>query len=73
MIIRTSEKYKKLFFQEKLILDVTEVICEIMQEKHITNLQLAQRIGRSERWVKKLLDGGVNVKIRMLSDIGEAI
>jgi len=59
----------RLFQQERLILDVTERICEIMEEKGISRKQLAEELGTSKSFITQLLDGGRNMTLRTLSDV----
>lgn len=59
----------KLFQQERLILEVTEQICELMDEKEITRSKLAEMLGTSKGYVSQLLDGSANMTLRTLSDV----
>lgn len=59
----------RLFQQERAILDVTELICQIMEEQGVTRTELARRLGRSKGYISQLLDGESNMTIRTLSDV----
>ncbi|MCC6483815.1 MAG: helix-turn-helix transcriptional regulator [Armatimonadetes bacterium] len=48
---------------EKVILDFTERICEIMEDSGTSRAELAERLGRSRPWVTKLLRGDQNMTI----------
>jgi transcriptional regulator with XRE-family HTH domain len=55
--------------QERLILDVTEMICELMNEAGVSRAELAARLGTSKSHVTQLLAGNRNFTIRTLSDV----
>jgi ribosome-binding protein aMBF1 (putative translation factor) len=59
----------KFYLQEKLILDVTELIAKIMEKKNIKKTELAQKLSRSKGYITQLLDGRANMTIRTISDI----
>jgi len=59
----------RLFQQERVILDVTERICEIMEQRGITRKRLAEELGTSRSFVTQLLDGSRNMTLRTLSDV----
>lgn len=59
----------KFYLQEKLILEVTNHIAELMQEKRIRKADLAKKLGRSKGYVTQLLNGNANMTLRTVSDI----
>ena len=59
----------KYYLQEKLILEVTELIVERMDKMSVTRSQLAQKLERSKGYITQLLDGRANMTLRTLSDI----
>lgn len=59
----------KLFQQERVILETTELICRLMEEKDVKKATLAQRLGRSKAYVTQLLDGRTNMTLRTISDV----
>lgn len=63
----------RLYQQERAILDVTELICQLMDEEHVTRSVLAGRLGRSKGYVTQLLDGRANMTVRTISDVFVAL
>lgn len=64
----TSEG-RRLYQQERTILECTELICKVMDENGVTRAELARRLGKSKGYVTKLLDGQIDMSIRVISDI----
>jgi transcriptional regulator with XRE-family HTH domain len=58
---------------ERLILDTTELILELMERDGVTRKQLADRIGKSKGHVSQLLNGDRNMTLRTLAEIGFAL
>jgi len=69
----SSEKNRKEFNQEGLILDVTEQIWERLDELGLKKQDLAHRLGCGKSHVTQLLNGGRNLTLRSLSDIALAL
>lgn len=59
----------RLYQQERAIQDVTDLICEVMDEEHVSRSQLAGRIGKTRGYVTQLLDGRANMTVRTISDV----
>ena len=59
----------KLYLQEMLILEFTEIACEAMALAGITKEDLAEKLGRSKGYVTLMLDGRARLTIRQMSDI----
>ena len=59
----------KLRAEERLILEITEKIIELMHEKNITKAELAERLCKSKKFVTKLLNGSINFTVRTIADI----
>ena len=62
-----------LLQQEKLILDVTELICGLMREKGVSRAELAGLLGKSRAHVTQLLDGRANMTLRTVADAFAAL
>ena len=60
---------KRSYQQERTIVDVTEIICEIMQKENISRSQLAKRLRVTPSAVTQILDGRRNLTLRLLSDV----
>lgn len=58
--------------QERLVLDVTEAICEEMESRGISRADLARNLDTSRSYVTQLLSGSRNLTLRTLSDIAWA-
>ena len=64
-----DEEFRRLFAQEDLILEVTETICELLENEKISRKELAERLGKSKGFVSQLLNGGRNLTLRTVADI----
>ena len=62
-------EFRKLLAQEELILEVTETICDVMENETISRKDLADRLGKSKGFVSQLLTGGRNLTLRTVADI----
>ena len=63
----------RLYQQERAILDVTEIMCRMMEEQEVSRSQLAQRLGRTKGYITQLLDGRANMTVRTISDVFTAL
>ncbi|MFW5731715.1 MAG: helix-turn-helix domain-containing protein [Planctomycetota bacterium] len=59
----------RLLEQEEAIMDVTELICEIMEDQGVSRSELAERLGTSKSNVTQTLDGTRNMTVRKISDM----
>ena len=71
-ITNTPEKMR-LYQQERTTLELTELICEVMEKQNISKAELARRLGRSQGYITRILDGQINLNIRIISDIFTAL
>jgi UDP-N-acetylmuramate dehydrogenase len=62
-------EFRKLLAQEELILEVTETICELLENEKISRKELADRLGKTKGFVSQLLNGGRNLTLRTVADI----
>ncbi len=67
-LTKTAEGMR-LYQQERLILEVTELICQVMEEGRVKKSDLAKRLGKSKGYVTQLLDGRANMTLRTLADV----
>lgn len=67
-ITQTNEGMK-VWQQERLILDVTERICELMDVQGVSRSQLADALDRSRPYITQMLRGSANLTLRTLSDV----
>ena len=71
--IASTEEGRRLLQQESAIMEVTELICEIMEQKNVSRSELADRLGRTKGYITQLLDGRANMTIRTLADVFGAL
>ena len=62
-------EFRRLLAQEELILEVTEVLCGILEQETISRKELAERLGKTKGFVSQLLNGGRNLTLRTVADI----
>jgi transcriptional regulator with XRE-family HTH domain len=62
-------EFRKLLAQEELILEVTETICELLENEKVSRKGLADRLGKTKGFVSQLLNGGRNLTLRTVADI----
>lgn len=67
---RTSQdNYDALIEQERLILDATELVYELMEDEGLNQRELAKRLGKSKGFVSQVLNGKRNMTLRTLADL----
>jgi transcriptional regulator with XRE-family HTH domain len=64
-----DEEFRRLFAQEDLILEVTEILCELLEKEKISRKELADRLGKTKGFISQLLGGGRNLTLRTVADI----
>lgn len=67
-----EQAYDKLKAQERLIIDATELIEELLEEGGLSRADLARRMDRTRGYVTQVL-GGKNLTLRTLSDVFYAL
>jgi len=67
--LRSDKKEMRLYQQEWLILEVTELVASVMEEKGVKKVDLAERLDRSKGYITQLLDGRANMTLRTVADI----
>jgi plasmid maintenance system antidote protein VapI len=63
----------RLFEQESLVFDATEMICSLMDERDVSRSALADLLGTSKANISQLLDGSRNMTLRTLADLAFAL
>jgi transcriptional regulator with XRE-family HTH domain len=66
-------EFRKLLAQEELILEVTETICELLENEKVSRKGLADRLGKTKGFISQLLNGGRNLTLRTVADILHAL
>ena len=67
--IKYDSEDMKFYLQEKLILEVTNRIAEMMQKKNVSKSALAGKLGRTKGFITQLLNGNANMTLRTISDV----
>ena len=60
---------RRLLEQERVLLEVTEIICKLMEASGVSKSQLARSLSKSPAFVTKILNGTNNFTLRTLSDV----
>lgn len=68
-----GDRYEQLLRQERLILDVTELLAGALEDSGMTRAELARRLGRTPGFVSQVLGGGRNLTLRTIADIAAAL
>ena len=55
--------------QERLIVDVAEMIMKTLNEDGVNQVELANKLGKTKGYVSQLLNGSRNMTLRTLADI----
>ena len=67
--ITETPEDKRLFEQERAILEVLELVCLLMSEQGISQAVLAQRMKMSSVEIEWILNGERDMGIRTISDL----
>lgn len=67
--LKQDIELRKFYQQEKLILDVTELVSKLMKKKKVNKTRLAELLGVGKSNVTQLLDGTTNMTLRTISDV----
>ncbi|MBW1711351.1 MAG: helix-turn-helix transcriptional regulator, partial [Deltaproteobacteria bacterium] len=59
-----DEEYHRLYNQERVILKVTEALCQYMEDHNITRVELARRLDKNKSFISQVLNGGRNLTLR---------
>ena len=70
---KRDEGYVRLVQQEALILDVTEMLVQVLEEADVCRKELAKRLDCIPGYVSQLLGGGKNLTLRTISDVALAL
>jgi len=60
---------RRIVEQEKLAIDVFELLCKTMEEAGVSRAELAKRLGKSKAYVTQVLNAHSNVTLRTLADL----
>jgi plasmid maintenance system antidote protein VapI len=62
-----------LLQQERLILEVTELLSAALEESGLTKSGLAHRLGKTKGFVSQLFSGSRNLTLRTISDVADTL
>jgi transcriptional regulator with XRE-family HTH domain len=69
----SDPKRRRIFEREALTLEVSELICELMDAEGVSKTDLAKMIGSSKSHISQLLNGSRNMTVHTLSDLAFAL
>jgi antitoxin component HigA of HigAB toxin-antitoxin module len=64
---------KRMLSQERLLLEVTETLCDMMKRRGVSRADLATQLGKSKSFITQVLSGGRNMTLRTLADFAWAL
>jgi len=59
----------RIFQQERLVIEITELMCRTMKEQDIKRSQLAQLLHKTKGRISQILNGETNLTLRTVADI----
>ena len=62
-----------VFQQERLVVEITELMCKIMKEHGVKRGELAQRLNKSKGRISQILNGETNPTLRTVADVFTAL
>lgn len=66
-------EYKRLLAQGELIMEVTELLCQLLEKEGVSRQDLAKRLNKTKGFISQLLNGGRNLTLRTVADIVDAL
>ena len=69
----SDEKSFQLLQQERAIVGVAELICQIMERQGVTQKELARRLQKLPSHISQILGGEGNLTLRTIADIFTAL
>jgi transcriptional regulator with XRE-family HTH domain len=60
---------RRLYEQERLLVDTNELLVRIMEKQGISRANLAKRLGKSKAFITQVLRGKRNLTLRTLADL----
>jgi transcriptional regulator with XRE-family HTH domain len=67
--VSQSPERMKHFQSVRLEMEITELVCELMDKQGVSRAELATRMGTSAPYVTKLLRGQTNMTLKTISDL----
>jgi transcriptional regulator with XRE-family HTH domain len=63
----------RVFQQERLVVEVTELMCKTMRERGVKRGQLAEQLNRSRGRISQILNGETNPTLHTVADVFTAL
>ncbi len=60
---------RKIYEQERILLDTTELLATVMHQRKISRAELAKRVGKSKSFITQVLRGDQNLTLRTIADL----
>jgi antitoxin component HigA of HigAB toxin-antitoxin module len=64
----SSAQNRKIYEQERLLVDAAELLSLVMEKRHVSRAQLASKLGKSKAHVTQVLRGNENLTLRTLAE-----
>lgn len=71
-LFEEAEKHPE-FHKELAILEFTEELWRVMQEQGVTGTQLGRRIGSSQAYISRVLNGGANFTLGSMTKLARGL
>ena len=71
--LRATDEGRRHLERERVWIEATEAICELMERQEISKSDLARKLGHSPPYITKLLRGSNNFTLSTLSDVFMAL
>jgi len=71
--MQEDPELEKFYYEQKIILEITEKISQIMFDKKISKKELATRLGKSQSYVTRFLDGTCKMDLKTIINIFYAL
>lgn len=72
-ILTSTPGGMRLYQQERAIQELTDLICELLEKQNVSREELALRLGKTKGYINRLLDGRINMTVRVISDVFMAL
>jgi transcriptional regulator with XRE-family HTH domain len=66
--VAQSPERMKRFQAARLEMEITELLCELMENQGVSRAELARRLGTTPPYVTKVLRGQTNMTLKTISD-----
>lgn len=63
----------RVFQQERLLVEITQLMCRTMKDRGVKRAQLAEKVGRTKGRITQILNGEANLTLRTVADIFTAL